>query len=320
MSRLKAQLQNTKVQALAPSTRTNLLTQYKAYLFFCFHFSIPHFPFQEEVVQLFAQYLGNNFKAPKSVQNYIYGLQTIAQLKEWEFPNLGSSGMKFLFKGITKSLAHLPSRAQPINPVILLEISKLINFSDPFQVSAWAVMVLGFLLFCRLSNLLPVSNTCVDMRRQLSRSDVRISEDSVVVSFKWSKTRQDFNKILNIPLASAPGSLLCPKQALLRVCKLSKATPTSHLFAYKNQDTLSVISQVEFVQFFRKILNSAGFNGDAFSGHSFRRGGATWAFLCGVPSESIKTHGDWASDCYQIYLDPSLHQRLQTSQNMLKNV
>src|SRR4051794_1104850 len=32
-----------------------------------------------------------------------------------------------------------------------------------------------------------------------------------------------------------------------------------------------------------------------YTGHSFRRGGATFAFQCGVPASLIKLQGDWRS-------------------------
>jgi len=41
----------------------------------------------------------------------------------------------------------------------------------------------------------------------------------------------------------------------------------------------------------------------SYSPHSFRRGGATFAFEAKVPSELIKAQGDWCSDCYLIYLE-----------------
>ena len=36
--------------------------------------------------------------------------------------------------------------------------------------------------------------------------------------------------------------------------------------------------------------------------HSLRAGGATNAFLAGVPSEIIKILGNWKSDCYLRYI------------------
>ena len=39
------------------------------------------------------------------------------------------------------------------------------------------------------------------------------------------------------------------------------------------------------------------------SGHSLRRGGATWALSSGIPGEIVKAMGDWKSVCYLVYLD-----------------
>ena len=58
-------------------------------------------------------------------------------------------------------------------------------------------------------------------------------------------------------------------------------------------------------------LDLAGYNSVVFPGHSFRRGGATFAFAGEVPGELIQLHGDWASDAYLRYLDVSLHCRWQ---------
>ena len=320
LSQLKAAVANRKVQALAPSTRKNLETQYKTYLFFCLFFNVAFRPFQLEVLEIYAEYLGQWFKAPGSIKNYIFGLQTLAHLKSWEFPDISGPGFKYLLKGISKNLAHVPSRAAPISPLILLHVFKFFNLSDPYEASAWAVMVLGFLLFARLSNLLPSSSTKFERNQQLTRSDVRVAQDSVVVSLKWSKTRQCFDRIHQVPLSAQPGSPLCPKQALLQMVRLSKSGPNDHLFSYSSPQGLGLMSQSEFVKFFRNKLSLACYDPQVYSGHSFRRGGATWAFLSGVPSESIKNHGDWRSDAYQVYLDPSLSQRLCITKSMFQSI
>jgi len=44
----------------------------------------------------------------------------------------------------------------------------------------------------------------------------------------------------------------------------------------------------------------------SFSPHSFRRGGASFAFECNVPGEFIKFQGDWRSDGYLVYLEMSV--------------
>ena len=39
-----------------------------------------------------------------------------------------------------------------------------------------------------------------------------------------------------------------------------------------------------------------------YSGYSFRRGGASFTLLRGVPAEIIKEQGDWKSMCYLDYV------------------
>ena len=48
---------------------------------------------------------------------------------------------------------------------------------------------------------------------------------------------------------------------------------------------------------------NSGRDPSRYSSHSFRRGGATWAFGCEVSPELIQIHGDWKSEAYKRYLD-----------------
>ena len=63
-------------------------------------------------------------------------------------------------------------------------------------------------------------------------------------------------------------------------------------------------------------VSRLGLDPSAFSSHSLRRAGGTWAFRSQVPSELIKSHGDWASSAYLRYLDFSLDERLQVAERM----
>jgi hypothetical protein len=45
-----------------------------------------------------------------------------------------------------------------------------------------------------------------------------------------------------------------------------------------------------------------GLDTNAFSAHSLRRGGASYAFELGLSPLQIKLRGDWASDAYERYV------------------
>ena len=176
----------------------------------------------------------------------------------------------------------------------------------------WAITVVGFFMFSRLSNLLP-STKNFDVAKQLKKSHVKVASDCVIINTSWSKVIQLQDRIVSTPLKAIPGSVICPKWSLVRACRLSKSSDSDHLFAYWSNGQVKVILQSEYISFLRKKLKKCGLNPQLYSGHSLRRGGATWAFRSGVPTELIKHHGDWASDSYMLYLDFTLGDKLKTT-------
>jgi len=314
---LQRQVVDTRYLSLASSSRANLVTQLRAYLLFCHYFLLVSVPVVEDNLMLFIQFLGNNLKSPDSVKNYVYGIQTVSTLKGWSFPDLSSKFFKLQFKGLSKLMKHTPKRALPVSPPILQKMARFVDFKDPLEVSLWGVTVLGFMLFARLSNLLPKGSHRHHLKNQLSRNHVRVASDCVIVTISWTKTLQDGSRVLNIPLKTIPGSILCPKGCLLKICQISKGSGHDHLFAYATDSGLQIPSRYQFTQFLRSKLKKCGFQSKLFSGHSLRRGGATWAFRKGVSTELIKSHGDWASDAYFAYLEFSLWDKLSTTTKMV---
>ena len=71
------------------------------------------------------------------------------------------------------------------------------------------------------------------------------------------------------------------------------------------------MTHYSFVEGFRSLLDRAGVGRSSYYGHSFRRRGATTAFMANIPAEYIKLQGDWSSDCYRRYIDVSSHKKLQ---------
>ena len=79
----------------------------------------------------------------------------------------------------------------------------------------------------------------------------------------------------------------------------------SPVFAYKQHSKLVPLTKALFVHKFRELLARAQVSSSTlFSGHSFRRGGATHhAFRPRVPGEMIQVMGEWKSDAYKRYLE-----------------
>ena len=66
------------------------------------------------------------------------------------------------------------------------------------------------------------------------------------------------------------------------------------------------------------MISKTGRDPQLYSLHSFRRGGCTWAFKAGVPTDLSQHHGDWSSDCYKIYLAFDFKEKLSVSEAMAR--
>jgi len=88
------------------------------------------------------------------------------------------------------------------------------------------------------------------------------------------------------------------------------------LFSVRSVSSLSHITYAHFSSFLGEVIKVVSLDSTSYSPHSFRRGGATFAFEAKVPSELIKAHGEWRSDCYLIYLEMTDHQKRTAAARM----
>ena len=86
-------------------------------------------------------------------------------------------------------------------------------------------------------------------------------------------------------------------------------SPTAHFFTYNM-----------FISKLRDHLTTMGIDPQSYAGHSFRRGGASFAYQSGVPVKLIKALGDWRSDTILIYLTMPLTIRLRSANMLCKSI
>ena len=88
--------------------------------------------------------------------------------------------------------------------------------------------------------------------------------------------------------------------------------PDAHLFSFSDGSSLSY---PQFHKKFCSVLAATGVtNPQDYGSHSLRRGGASFCFMCGVPSEIIKILGNWKSDSYLKYLHFPMEARSAASE------
>ena len=216
--------------------------------------------------------------------------------------------------GIKRAIGTPPQQKLPITPSLLLHLHGTLNFTNSFDSSFRAICLVAFYgLFCK-SHLLPMSAQKFDPSKQLTKCDFKFFSWGTLVTIRWSKTIQFRERVVEIPLPCITGSKLCPTRAVLHAFQFS-TSPVAHSQAFAWVDTpLSTKPRIftynMFLSKLRDHLLSMGINPQSYAGHSFRRGGASFAYQSGVPLELIKALGDWRSDMILIYLTMPLTIRL----------
>ena len=240
-------------------------------------------------------------------------------LNDFEFTFLCSIDYKLLIKGIGRLHPHCPRRAEPITPHILFMLHSYLDLRSPMHLASWSAFLLAFFLMARKSNMVPSSWNKFVLNKHLSRGDIVVGKVGLLVYIKWSKTNQFGSRKLVIPIPRLPDSPLCPVDAFVSLCRLSPAPLHAPAFTFCFHKS-KCITHGSFVGILREALTHLGFKADLFSGHSFRRGGATTAFLSRVPGELIQLQGDWVSDAYRQYIDFDLQSKLLVGDRITKYI
>lgn len=316
LARLKQDVCQSKRAAFATGTKMNLHTQWKAFVSFCIYFALVPVPVSTETLLLYVQFLSRQFKSVQSIKNYVNGVRLLHLYKGVEFPHTGNFELGLLYKGLNRNLRHAVKQVLPINVEVLLAMSAHINWQSPLDITLWCCFLLAFFLFARKSNMVPPSTAGFNKQKHLQRCDIMYNMCGLIVRFKWSKTIQCGERMLLIPVTAIPGSILCPVTAYRKMCDVIPAPLESPAFITPQNGKCTTLTYSSYVYNLRRLLNLAGYKSENYSGHSFRRGGASAAFKAGVPSELVRLHGDWHSDAYLKYLVMDMQEKLSVSKMM----
>ena len=205
-------------------------------------------------------------------------------------------------------LGQAVSRKSPMTPSILHAAFDLFNFRIPLHAAMWALFLVAFFTFLRKSNLVP------DNKRQISSTV--FTQANLVFTFAGAnihvsatKTIQCQQRSLIVRIPAIPGSHLCPILALRRHLAINPGPVCAPLFSVFSGSGLAPITYKQFCVFLSRVLSKLHLDPSLYSPHSFRQGGATFAFDCHIPPEIIKLQGDWKSDAYLVYLELSQQQK-----------
>ena len=275
-----------------------------AYMRFCVHFGRRYVPADSITIVTYAVFLCRSLK-PSSIPSYLNIIRLIHLDAGYPDPLHDNFALACVKRGIKRVLGCTPKQKLPITPAVLLKMKSVLCFDDPVDVTFWCACLVAFYAFFRKSTLVPKAKSA-DYDKSLRLNDAEFRDNSLVVlHVSHTKTIQYHERILEVPFVACPGSDLDPVESLVKLRnsipeKFHEVNPP--LFSYVKNGKLDFLVYNTFVAKLKQCLSSAGYDASLYSGHSFRRGGATFSFEIGLPAHLIKLRGDWRSNCYERYI------------------
>lgn len=290
----------------------NRLSQIRAYVMFCLYAGLPVLPATSTNLCRYLVFLSRSIKSFQTVKNYLDGVRfyqtSHGYINDW----FTDHDVSITLRSLRKKLCSIPNRKLPITLDTLSGIYQQMDMSNLVHLTLWAAFLVAFYGFLRKANVVPDSAASFDSDQHLARSSFDFkSNGDVVVTILKSKNNQFQDRKLEIPLTPIPGSIFCPVLALTSMFSRIPAPISSPAFVIPFQQSLLTLTHSAYTAYLHDFLQKAGFNPSLYSGHSFRRGGCTFAAACGVPAHLLKIQGDWSSNCFEQYLSQPLQQRLQ---------
>ena len=179
------------------STYSNLHTQFRTYFAFCVFFERDPLPVDSETVYAYAQFLSRSLKPP-TVRNYLSGVKMLHILLGLPYPHSEDFLLKLELRGLARLHPHVPVRAKPVTPEILLMFYHHMHHTSSLHCSVWSCCLLLFYTMARLGSILP-SSLSTPRHEFLTHDRINFCEEGLLVTLVHTKTIQFGRRRLHIP-------------------------------------------------------------------------------------------------------------------------
>ena len=310
-----------KAQAslFAEGTKRNHKSNITQFMYFCLKFDQPVCPTTRDTLMAFAR-LASLTVSYGTLKNIFSSIKFLHRANNRPYPE-DDWQLESTLKALKRELSGAPQQTLPITPDILLKMYAFVDTNKSKDLACWSCFLTSFYCMLRKASAVPKSLQAFDANKELSRNkiDIQSEADVVLVLMNYSKTSQFGNKNVVIPLLRNPTHALDPVYHLKELFTRFPLESSLPAFSYTEKGKIKCITYDGFTKELRKLLNLAGLKADSFSGHSFRRGGATYLYRLGADPLLIQASGDWATDCYTRYVFLTLDQRFHAQKMMTHN-
>lgn len=253
-----------------------------------------------------------------TICNYLQGVRVLYQQAGLANPLEGRFRLRMLLQGVRRTRSGPPAKKHPVTPDLLMRWGSLLDMRQPRAAALWACMLVAFFGMFRKVTVAVGRESLFDGDLALTRAciTVDLAAYCMRIAVPKSKTNQYRERPDVVVIAGIPGSRLDPVAAYLAMLRLAPAAPGQPAFGCAQGGAYAPVTHAELVRAAKALVARCGLDPALYAGHSFRRGGATFAFSAGVPPALIKLQGLWASDVYLGYVDIPLDARARTTRMM----
>lgn len=280
----------------------NLRSQWNSFHRFCQDFLLVPLPASPSTISSYAVFLTQRTSSYQYILGHLNAVRLLHLSHGLSTDSFTCFEVSLTKRGLKRVLGAASRQKHPLTPAILLDIYHVLDMNCPSHAMIWALFLVAFFSFLRKSNLVSSTASTFDCQRDLTRRDIKFTTSGCFLHIKWSKTRQHKEGIHIVPLPSIPHSPLCPVTAIHHFFSLVPASPDDLFFCFLTATSLTPVTASLFTMTLKKLVGKLGLAPTNYSPHSFRWGGATFAFQAGAPEHLLQLHGDWRSDAYKQYL------------------
>ena len=311
LDQLKAENRVSQSHRFTKGTAQNMISAIRTWFTVCVFFNFPPLPATAETVIPFLELMAITVTY-NHLKHLLTAIKFYHQTQGNEFPDHDFDIVNTLH-GLKRKLLHTPRQALPLTPDIMRAMFRHLDMSKAKDLATWCSFLVTFYCLFRKSNTVPKSASKINLQRTLLRRHIRIddSSDTVYVHVTFSKTIQFGEKDIVIPIPSNSDPAMDPVRHLRALFNIVEASGDSPAFSFSKDKFLTYSG---FTTQLKKLLTQAGYDPTLYSGHSFRRGGATYLFKLGASILQIQASGDWASQCFVKYLYITEDERLTVQQ------
>ena len=302
----------TQSYRFAKSTRKGILSGIRTWVFFCFHFNFPVYPAQVPHLILFLEFNSQTSKY-EHLKHLLYCVKYLHMCKDIPFP-AGSFELETTLQGLKRRLSGTVNQVLPITPEILRRIHAKLNLEKLADLALWCCFLVTFYCLLRKANSVP-EGPDYQVDQILARQHIRFDHENrmVLIFVGWSKTNQYGNRDLVVPVPSNSDPALDLYRHICNLFARVNVQGERPAFSFSNN---KFVSYTSFTSRLKSLLLTAGVDPAKYSGHSFRRGGATYLHSLGASPLEIQASGDWQTMVFTRYLHLSLEDRWRSQQLM----